>query len=176
MVVDTPPIDPQLTFLDPGFQVKTRGRRVLTKLWCGRRARLLALMLGAACLVVISSARGAPMTVHISAIIPAQAGPAAPISPARQQFHPPPPTGHKARTTAPVTSGKGQPIPSAARQDGPRYPVTEFNLRYEYPRKQLPALTRLMHLPIVLGATALNLTPPPYRRPSITAINMAAAW
>lgn len=151
MAVDTPPIDPQLTDLDRGFQVKTRDRRILTNLWRGQRARQLASIMGAACLVVVSPAHGAPLKVHISAIIPAQAGSTAPITPARQRFHPPPPTGPKARTATPVTPGKGQSIPPAARQDGPRYPVTEFKLRYEYPRKQLPALARLMQLPIVLG-------------------------
>ncbi|MGC8559420.1 MAG: hypothetical protein ACP5O1_01945 [Phycisphaerae bacterium] len=189
MDADTSAFDPPPTGSIGYFQGQTGGaRRFADRRHC-RRIRLSVSILGVACLVAIGSAHGAPMRVHISAIIPAKdyghcvSGPSNAVpqhtpgldqpksatrtvstQPARDKTgtatEPASTHGHAvgksasltgSHPSAPTQTRSPRLLPPAARQDGPRYPVTEFKLRYEYPRKQLPALARLMQLPIVLG-------------------------
>jgi hypothetical protein len=90
------------------------------------------------------------LPLHISAIIPARAAPAphansAPLPPLATPKKP------VASATTAIKHTQNVSYPAAARTDGPRYPITQFILRYEYPRRQLPAISQLMHTPIILG-------------------------
>ncbi len=113
------------------------------------------------------------VTVAASTVAPAKAVQKAPLPDDKSNSSPPAAPGNSQKKPAmsavpltPATETKPRAkvvaaahpsehragkVPSATRQDGPAYRISQFKLAYEYPRNELPSIAQLMHVPVVLG-------------------------